>query len=161
MIRRARVRTVRCRERRCSMWSERLRLFAPWRALLGALLMSLIPPAASQAGVGIWTSGGPEAGTIRVLAIDPQTPSVLYAGTGHSGLLKSSTGGDFWTPINVGLIGPFGPDLSIESLAIDPQAPATLYAGTVTGASKSTDGGASWKQSRTGLPLGRVSALAV
>ena len=36
----------------------------------------------AQAGINVWTSHGPEGGSVRVLAIDPTTPGTLYAGTG-------------------------------------------------------------------------------
>jgi photosystem II stability/assembly factor-like uncharacterized protein len=95
--------------------------------------------AGAEAGVGTWTSGGPETGSIRGIAIDPQTPGVVYVLAGN-GVLKSTSGGELWSPINDGL------DLrgSVSALALDPQAPATLYAATGRGVSKSTDGGARW-----------------
>ncbi len=34
-----------------------------------------------SAGTNVWTSNGPEGGTINALAIDPVTPATLYAGT--------------------------------------------------------------------------------
>jgi hypothetical protein len=33
----------------------------------------------AQAGIDVWTATGPEGGTIRALAIDPQNPATLYA----------------------------------------------------------------------------------
>src|SRR5437016_14530806 len=32
-----------------------------------------------QAGVDVWTTTGPEGGTVQALAIDPQNPATLYA----------------------------------------------------------------------------------
>jgi hypothetical protein len=43
------------------------------------LLMGVALPA--LAGINQWTSIGPEGGYIRVIAIDPSTPSRIYAGT--------------------------------------------------------------------------------
>src|SRR5262249_3570530 len=84
-----------------------------------------------------------------------------YAGTDF-GMLKSSSGGNLWTRINIGLIVS-GNVPSIASLVIDPQMPATLYAGGgVGGVFKTTDGGANWTASSTGLPTSSsVTALAV
>jgi photosystem II stability/assembly factor-like uncharacterized protein len=77
---------------------------------------------------------------VRVLAIDPATPTMLYAGTAD-GAFRSANGGASWTAIGAGLDGPF-----VTALAIDPMRPGTLYAGTGTGGVfKSTDRGASWK----------------
>ena len=45
----------------------------------------------------VWTSLGPEGGNIIALAIDPATPTTLYAGTGAGGVFKSTTGGSSWT----------------------------------------------------------------
>ena len=38
----------------------------------------------AHGGVGLWTSNGPEGGHIDALAIDPTTPTTLYAGS-HGG----------------------------------------------------------------------------
>jgi hypothetical protein len=55
---------------------------------------------------------------------------------------------------------PFGGD--VRSLAIDPSTPATLYAGRLNGGVfKSTDGGATWSASNTGLTNFNVPSLAI
>src|SRR5437016_14010177 len=48
------------------------------------LVASLRWPAGAEPVQPIWTSVGPEGGTITALAIDPQKPSTLYAGTTDS-----------------------------------------------------------------------------
>jgi hypothetical protein len=53
---------------------DRLQFF--W-ALAGLILILNGAPVAKAQ----WISHGPEGGTIKALAIDPQTPSKLYAGT--------------------------------------------------------------------------------
>ena len=94
---------------------------------------------------------------ISVLAISPQTPSILYAGTlvlfrGTSvtgKLLKSTDGGVSWSTL---LSAP------INSLVIDPHSPETLYVSAQCNASfgclylKSVDGGYNW--SNLVLPQG-------
>jgi photosystem II stability/assembly factor-like uncharacterized protein/surface antigen len=103
-----------------------------------------------------WVSIGPEGGPVEVLAIDPQTPSILYAGTFGGGIFKSTNGGTNWTAVNTGLT-----NLEVTSLAIDPQTPNTLYAGTGSGIFKSTDGGANWTAINTGLTITRIYGLAI
>jgi photosystem II stability/assembly factor-like uncharacterized protein len=83
---------------------------------------------------------------VHALAIDPVTPSTVYAGTGGDGVYRSLDGGATWSPANEGM-----GDVSIQSLAIDPQDPLTLYAGRDqyvdpqgSGLYKTTDGGATW-----------------
>jgi len=77
------------------------------------------------AGFNVWTSNGPEGGDILALAIDPQTPATLYAGTWRGGVFKSANGGGSWSAANSGLTS-----RTVLALAIDPQTPTTLHAGT-------------------------------
>src|SRR5712675_888690 len=114
-------------------------------------LLAILAAATVSAGVNKWTNVGPEGGGARFLAIDPQNPSTVYAGTA-AGVFKSKDGGANWS--NAGLIG-----FSVSSLAIDPQNPGTLYAVNAfccpppsVPIFKSTDGGASWNAANTGLP---------
>jgi photosystem II stability/assembly factor-like uncharacterized protein len=94
--------------------------------------------------------------TVRSIAIDPRTPSTLYAGVsgnlGNSqqpgGVFKSVDAGATW----IAASSPLGLGLFLTSLAVDPQNPNTLYAagygaganGSVSGVRKSTDGGNTW-----------------
>ena len=83
---------------------------------------------------------------VYALAINPETPSIIYAGT-ISGVLKSTDGGANWSAINTGL-----PDGDVFALVIDPLTPTTLYAGTQDkGVFKSTDAGENWSAANTGL----------
>jgi hypothetical protein len=107
---------------------------------------------------GNWISLGLETEQIAALAIDPATPTTLYAGVdayggGNKGVFKSTDGGTSW--VNT------GPDTGcVQALAIDPTMPTTLYAGTLLdGVFKSTDGGASW--TNTGSLLGAVKTLMI
>lgn len=70
---------------------------------------------------------------VLALAIDPETPANVYAGT-TTGIFKSTTGGASW--IDTGI--------SASSLAIDPVNPQIVYAGNGCGVYKSTEGGLSW-----------------
>ena len=84
-------------------------------------------------------------GVVTALAVDPQTPSIIYAGTSGGGVFKSADGGGSWSAINTGLS-----NLYVADLVIDPQTPTTLYLITDTcwcpdtGAFQTTDGGATW-----------------
>jgi len=75
----------------------------------------------AHGGVGLWTSNGPEGGNIQALAIDPHTPTTLYAG---GGVFKSTNGGASWGPQALPTF------TNIFALAIDPATPTTLYAGS-------------------------------
>jgi photosystem II stability/assembly factor-like uncharacterized protein len=101
---------------------------------------------------------------VHALAVDPRTPTTLYAGTLASGVFKSTNGGASWTAVNTGLTHPgdYGPYSSpVHALALDPTTPTTLYTGTSRGeVYKSTNGGASWTAMNAGLPPGaEVTAL--
>ena len=84
------------------------------------------------------------------MAIDPQIPATLYAGT-NEGVFKSTDGGGNWESANTGLntgMPSLSPDntvvyqaTSVYSLAIDPATTATLYIGTARGVFKGTNSG--------------------
>jgi len=94
--------------------------------------------------------------SVAALAVDPGTPSTLYAGTAF-GVFKSTSGGASWAPANSGLI-----TFSVTSLAINPQNAGTLYAGTAgSGVFQSVNGGGTWAPFSVGLTDAVVNALAV
>ena len=62
-------------------------------------------------------------GGVEALAVDPITPTTLYAGMA-SGVFKSINGGSSWRVLNPSLTR------AISALAIDPTPHITLYAGT-------------------------------
>jgi len=119
-----------------------------WLVLLSALLW-VSSASMVHAGNNVWTSLGPEGGKINALALDPTTPTTLYAGTG-GGVFKSPNGGSSWSATGL-------TTLNVNALALDPTTPTTLYAGTSGGGVfKSTDGGSSWSAVNTGLPTAFV-----
>lgn len=128
-------------------------LFAP--CLLGGSAQAAPPATPSQ----FWVSNGPCGGYIGIddfnstsiaIAVDPTTPTTVYAASGLAGIFKSTNGGGTWAAINNGLVasGSFSTG-SIVTLAVDPTTPTTLYAGTSSGLLRSTDGGVNWNP----LPL--------
>ena len=124
-------------------------------AVTGAILVSLILAGRAGAGVNVWTSTGPEGGIVDAVAIDPLTPSTLYAAAGF-GVFKSTDGGGGWALANTGI------PTSVRALAVDPRTPTTLYAATsVAGVFKSTDGAATWAPMNTGLTTLFTTELAI
>lgn len=87
---------------------------------------------------------------VQFLAVDPTSPSTVYAGT-NGGIFKTTNGGASWSAANTGL-----PTLNITGLGIDLHGSQTLYA-TVNNPSAasvftSTNGGANWTAITDGLP---------
>jgi photosystem II stability/assembly factor-like uncharacterized protein len=143
------------------------------------LALSLLWPAAA-ATQNVWTSHGPEGGTITAIAVDPQKPTTLYAGTLVGGALKSIDGGESWQPVNNGLAdltirrgspaSPRSPTidhsalerLHVVALAIDPLTPTTVYASTASGdVFRSTNGGGNWSALNAGRTIRYAHSLIV
>jgi hypothetical protein len=127
--------------------------FATAALLLVAMIVST---GTTSAATKRWVqTGGPEAGTITALAIDPQNPTTVYAGTSNGGgVFKSSNGGASWSAVNTGLTA-----WRVQALAIDPQSPTTVYVANDDGVFKSINGGASW--SATGLTNPYIYSIAI
>ncbi|MBD3168963.1 MAG: T9SS type A sorting domain-containing protein [candidate division Zixibacteria bacterium] len=104
-------------------------------------------------------------GRITAIAVHPDDQDIIYAGAALGGILKSTDGGDSWTPVSDAV-----PSLSVGDIAMDPANPEVLYFGTGeanssgdsyagTGVYKTTDGGDSWEF--IGLPdsrhIGRIA----
>ncbi len=128
--------------------SALVKSFATWFALL--LLVQL---GSGQTPLNVWSSNGPNAEISSVVA-DPINPNIIYAGSAHSGIFKSTNNGASWSSFNEG-IG----NLEITRIAIDPGDPNILYAGTSAGLFKTSNGAAMW--SRISVPAGYVDALGI
>ena len=73
------------------------------------------------------------------LALDPQNPGTLYAGSGRLGVFKSTDGARSWRVVGL-------EKLPVGLIAIDPHFPRTIYAVTwLRGVFKSIDAGDSWQ----------------
>jgi hypothetical protein len=115
-------------------------------------------------GATNWTSistGLPGSGEpfVQTVAVDPNTPTTLYAGTETYGLYKSRDGGNSWNAM------PGLTNNDVLVLLVDPQNPSILYAGCDNlfnlSLFQSTDYGTYWTVLGAGsLPAGPVSALA-
>jgi photosystem II stability/assembly factor-like uncharacterized protein len=113
------------------------------------ILFWLVGSSSAKAGINVWTSIGLQGESINTLAIDPQTPTTLYAGANGGGVFKSTDRGSSWSAINRGITY-----TGINALAIDPQAPTTLYAASeYGGVYKSIDGGQVWVSVNNGIAL--------
>ena len=104
-----------------------------------------------------WRRTRLRASLIGSLAIDPQTPTTVYAGSSDSAnVFKSTNGGQSWIDVSPPSEGSTH-DERVEALAIDPQSPKTIYVVAVTDSFgpgrvfKSTNGGATWARSGSGL----------
>jgi photosystem II stability/assembly factor-like uncharacterized protein len=99
---------------------------------------------------------------VYALAIDPATPTTLFAGVkfgpvGPAHVFRSTDGGASWSLV----LGPPGGFEFANAVVIDSHAPATAYAGTSSGVFKTTDSGVTWAQMNVGLTGGIVTALAI
>ncbi|MCB1849413.1 MAG: DUF11 domain-containing protein [Gammaproteobacteria bacterium] len=90
----------------------------------------------------------PEERNAWSIAVDPITPTTLYAG-GSNDVYKSTDDGASWTAMHIGVFGQF------EEILVDPLNPAIVYAmSTNANIHKTTDGGATWNAVNDGLPNG-------
>src|SRR5436309_11088274 len=122
-------------------------------AALSALILWMVPADRTEEGSRVWTCGSVYGGSnnnsnvcghwIEALAIDPRTPTILYAGGPAGGVFKSLDRGATWFAASAGITSTGG--INVYALAVDPRTPTTLYAGTEQGLFKSTDGAASWR----------------
>jgi len=94
---------------------------------------------------------------VESLAIDPQNPGRVYAGTSacvlgacyNAAVFKTTDGGTSWSGVSSGLPWAAQTFALIGALAVDPQDSSTIYAGARGGGVfKSSDGGRSWNQVR-------------
>ena len=118
----------------------------------------IVPPVVDSVSTNrVWASRGPEGGSITAVAVDPLTPSTVYAATYQAGVFKSTDGGLSWEERNEGLSSP-----SAKTIAIDPGTGTTAYLGTAGGGVfKTVNGAAAWTSSSSGLADTWVEAVAV
>jgi photosystem II stability/assembly factor-like uncharacterized protein len=93
-------------------------------------------------------SYNPGNGRVNTIAIHPQDPSIIYAGTPASGLWRSTDGGFTWEPLFTDL-----PSMGISGIVIHPHSPDTIFIATgdgdgadtySAGVLRSNDGGETW-----------------
>lgn len=115
-------------------------------------------------GGSTWTasSNGLGDGTVKVLAIDPLQPAILYATTydgnwGDGGIYKSVDSGENW----IGIMDGMTEGTYVNSLVIDPLTPSTVYIGTSKGLFKSTNGGDEWRMLNTSSSNSAINSLTI
>ena len=130
------------------------RLSVSWALLLCVLLCCSTQSA--LAGRDVWTSHGPEGGSVEVIKIAPSNPEIIYAAAG-GGVYKSVDGGETWEAANAGLVG-----MSVSALGIDSSNPQIVCAGTWgDGVYRSIDGGETWEVANAGLTRLTIRALEI
>ena len=85
---------------------------------------------------------------VTTLAIDPQFPATIYAGTMADAVYKSPDGGQHWLPHNVGLKEHVS---FINEFVFHPTDHDQIYAATTVGAFYTKDGGREWEGRMTGM----------
>jgi photosystem II stability/assembly factor-like uncharacterized protein len=101
--------------------------------------------------------------TVQVVAIDPQRPNIVFAGTTswfrHPGLFRSSDGGSSWQRA---VTTPRLRSYAADAIAIDPRDPDNVYAASSRdGILKSGDRGETWAAANKGLTDKGIVALAI
>ena len=85
---------------------------------------------------------------VTTLAIDPQFPATIYAGTMADAVYKSPDGGQHWLPHNVGLKEHVS---FINQFVFDPTNNEQIYIATTVGAFSTKDGGREWEERMAGM----------
>jgi len=85
---------------------------------------------------------------VTTLTIDPEFPSMIYAGTMADAVYKSPDGGQHWLPHNVGLKEHVS---FINQFVFHPTDHEQIYAATTVGAFYTKDGGREWEERMAGM----------
>lgn len=101
--------------------------------------------------VGRWTRTGPDGGEVDVVAIAPDDPAVVYAGT-RGGLFRSTNRGESWQA-SEHLVRPDGFGAEVIDVVFDPEDYARVYALSGYVIWRSTDHGTTWALLVGDLPL--------
>ncbi|HBB89244.1 MAG TPA: hypothetical protein DC047_16695, partial [Blastocatellia bacterium] len=132
---------------------------------VGTLTSGLYKTTSGNGWVSLNSGAVMNNGQVTALAVDPVNSSVVYAAFFDvPNLFKTTNGGASWTSLNLSytLDGQSGQFAEITALTVDPVTTNTVYAGTFGGGVfKSTDAGANWSQSNTGLTQPYVTGLAL
>jgi photosystem II stability/assembly factor-like uncharacterized protein len=115
---------------------------ASWRVILPAAISSASP----------WAPVGPYGGDVRAIAVDPISPSTIYAALGGLGVYRTRDGTN-WQFVRDALSAASITDVTSLGVSLKSE----LFAGTTQGLFRSADGGASWTSAGFGLePIGTL-----
>jgi len=131
-----------------------------WVGLLVISLFSVVSTSqAASSPTFYWhptSTGLPSSADVEALAINPVTPSTLYAGTFGGGLYRSTDNGQTWVTTTTGITLP----ISVQgALAVSPFSSMMLYVGDYFGGGlyRSVDSGDHWAQVLPGLSVRAVA----
>ena len=101
-------------------------------------------------GGASWERMASELSTYRVLslAVDPEHPATVFAGTMFDAVYKSPDGGQRWLVHNAGLKEHVS---VVNQFAFDPRNSESIYVATTVGVFHSTDGGRLWDERMAGM----------
>lgn len=101
-------------------------------------------------GGATWERMATDLSSYRVLslALDPQHPATVYAGTMFDAVYKSPDGGQHWMPHNAGLKEHVS---VVNQFVFDPQDSNVIYTATTVGVFRSTDAGRLWDERMVGM----------
>ncbi len=85
---------------------------------------------------------------VTTVAIDPQLPATVYAGTMGDAVYKSPDGGQHWMPHNVGLKEHVS---FVNQFVFHPALSEKIYAATTVGAFYTKDAGREWEERMNGM----------
>jgi photosystem II stability/assembly factor-like uncharacterized protein len=85
---------------------------------------------------------------VTTVAIDPQLPAAIYAGTMGDAIYKSPDGGQHWLPHNVGLKEHVS---FVNQFVFHPVMSKKIFAATTVGAYYTNDGGREWEERMKGM----------
>ncbi len=151
-------------------WMEQLRAYPyasylrnPVYAARAAGLASAPSPSSGMLAITAWREVGPfgfqtsgfygsspnaDGGRVKVIAVHPTNPSIIFAGSASGGVWRSTNGGATWSPRT-----DLQCSLNTGAIAIDPVDPTIVYVGTGEppasngcGLLRSFDGGDSWTE---------------
>ena len=96
---------------------------------------------------------------VTTVAIDPQLPATIYAGTMGDAVYKSPDGGQHWLPHNVGLKEHVS---FVNQFVFHPALSEKIYAATTVGAFYTNDAGREWEERMNGMKeVHIVTAIAI
>jgi photosystem II stability/assembly factor-like uncharacterized protein len=108
----------------------RLEAIVPWGIAPGVYDLTVVNPGGESddlpnvftvtQGIDVWNAGKLYGGEVGEIAINPDSPMTLYAGSESVGLFRSRDGGENWSFV-------YAP--SARRIALDPITPTTLYWG--------------------------------